>query len=244
MHLYEYAANIQIHCFMNTHIFSRIPLTSDIISFLFYTALHWWSKSYSYPQVQWLSVRWWSCWGEGHSSHPCSFHSSSEMCRYPPPAYYIYPHCSPRETPCYTNTHIQESCKNIIADKLGVVGFSFPVIDFGMGYLSPAPGPSISKIRGKKVKVSCGKEMACWMTNDNFYSTSCSDEHQMSNMSSKDRSQTHISLNTKDCETQEVVVIPYLDPFMCSYSLLTLTRTGWLIHSCCGGKGLILWVWP
>ena len=38
--------------------------------------------------------------------------------------------------------------------------------------------------------------------------------------------------------------MPYLDPFMCSYSLLTLTRTGWLIHSCCGGKGLILWVWP
>ncbi len=127
---------------------------------LFYTALHRWSKSYSYLQVQWLSVRWWSCWGEGHSSHPCSFHSSSEMCRYPPPAYYIYPHCSPPETPCYTNIHIQESCKNIIADKLGVVGFSFPVIDFGMGYLSPAPGPSISKIRSKKVKVSCGKEMS------------------------------------------------------------------------------------
>lgn len=31
---------------------------------------------------------------------------------------------------------------------------------------------------------------------------------------------------------------------MWSYSRLTLTLTGWLIHSCCGGRGLILWGCP
>lgn len=36
----------------------------------------------------------------------------------------------------------------------------------------------------------------------------------------------------------------HLDPFMWSYSRLTLTLTGWLIHSCCGGRGLILWGCP
>lgn len=61
-------------------------------------------ESLSHRQVRWLSSHWWSCLGAGHSSHPCSFRSSSERRRYPPPVYYTSPHCNLPETPCCTNT--------------------------------------------------------------------------------------------------------------------------------------------
>lgn len=59
-------------------------------------------------------------------------------------------------------THARTHTKILSADKLGVVGFSFPVIDFGMRYLSAtlARAKYIEDYM-QKVRVSCGKEMAC-----------------------------------------------------------------------------------
>lgn len=125
------------------------------------------SKSCPHLQVRWLSSHWWSCWGEGHSSHPCSFHSSSEMCRYPPPAYYIYPHCSPLETPCYTDTHRQESCNNIISRQIGCCYFFFSSRWLWHGVFKPYNGQG--QVHRRLEAKSCGKEIVCWVTNVNVY---------------------------------------------------------------------------